>query len=136
MTTVTHANVSSDSDSTARQSPRRRRTNDHRRVSTICHLHQLRLIDREVRRPLATAEPPRLEVTVAASDATVETAASDATLETADAKSLPVVSSPTDHQPLSPRGDAPSYISRPGMDAAVLAPVPSSTAAEDLTVGG
>ena len=50
---------------------------DHRRVSTTCPLHrshQLRLDDREVRRPLATAEPPRLEVTVAASNITVETA--------------------------------------------------------------
>ena len=43
---------------------------------------------------------------------------------------------PTDHQPLmSFRGDAPSFTLRPGIVAVDPAPVPCSTAADDLTVG-
>jgi hypothetical protein len=62
--TVETADAKVSSDSTVRQSPSRRRTNDHRRghggTTGTCPLHrshQLRLIDREARRPLATAEP-------------------------------------------------------------------------------
>ena len=56
------------SDSTVRQLPTRRRCTNDQRVPTT------HACDQEVRRPLATAEPPRLEVTVAASNITVETA--------------------------------------------------------------